>query len=89
MIHITVCYATKDEQTTIPLQVEEGTTIEQAITLSKIQQKWPEIDLTSMKTGVYSELKPLTATVREGDRVEIYRHVPEQNRSLAKNRKQK
>ena len=36
---IEVAYALPDEQVIIPLQVELGITIEQAITLSRIQEK--------------------------------------------------
>ena len=72
---IEVAYALPDEQVIIPLQVEPGTTIEQAIRLSGILEKHPEIDLSENKVGVFGKIcKPDTA-LREHDRVEIYRKL--------------
>jgi putative ubiquitin-RnfH superfamily antitoxin RatB of RatAB toxin-antitoxin module len=72
---IEVAYALPDEQVIIPLQVESGTTVEQAIQLSGIQQRFPEIDLSSNKTGVFGKICKLDTPLKEYDRVEIYRHL--------------
>ena len=72
---IEVAYALPDEQVIIPLQVEQGTTIEQAIQLSGIQEQYPEIDLTVNKAGVFGKISKLDTPLREQDRVEIYRKL--------------
>jgi putative ubiquitin-RnfH superfamily antitoxin RatB of RatAB toxin-antitoxin module len=61
----------------IPLQVKEGTTIEQAITQSAIVLRCPHIDIQQQKVGIFGEIKALTDTVSAGDRIEIYRPLPQ------------
>lgn len=73
MIQVEVAYARPDEQAIIPVEVPAGTTLEKAIHLSRIQERFPEIDLTTAKVGIFGKLSPLSATLRAGDRVEIYR----------------
>jgi len=72
---IEVAYALPDEQVIIPLQVEPGTTVEQAIQLSGIQEKFPEIDIGVNKTGVFGKICKLDTPLKEQDRVEIYRKL--------------
>jgi putative ubiquitin-RnfH superfamily antitoxin RatB of RatAB toxin-antitoxin module len=62
----------------------EGATLLDAITASGLLADHPEIQLTVNKTGIYSEIKPLDTALTDGDRVEIYRPVPDQRRSLRK-----
>ena len=72
---IEVAYALPDEQVIIPLQVESGTTVEQAIVLSGIQATYPEIDLTANKVGVFGKICKLDTPLKQQDRVEIYRQL--------------
>ncbi len=72
---IEVAYALLDEQVIIPLQVEPGITVGEAIALSGIQEKYPEIDLSVNKVGVFGKACNLDALLREQDRVEIYRKL--------------
>jgi len=72
---IEVAYALADEQVIIPLQVEQGTTVEQAIKLSGIQEKYPDIDLGVNKFGVFGKICKADTPLREQDRVEIYRKL--------------
>lgn len=72
---IEVAYALPDEQVIIPLQVEPGTTVEQAIQLSGIQETFPEIDISVNKTGVFGKICKLDTPLKEQDRVEIYRKL--------------
>ncbi len=73
MIHVEVAYARPDEQVIIPLDVEKGTTLEQAIEKSHIRDEFPEIDLSRNKVGIFAKLSKLNTELNEGDRVEIYR----------------
>jgi len=72
-IHIEVAYATTKEQVIIPLEISATTTAEQAIEKSKILTKFRQIDLTKHKVGIFSRICTLKTTLREGDRLEIYR----------------
>lgn len=72
-MRVEVVYALPDLQKLITLDVDEGTTAEQAIRLSGILSRFPEIDLSSCKIGIFSKLCGLDTVLRELDRVEIYR----------------
>ena len=51
LITIEVAYARPDTQLIIPLQVNAGTTVLEAINLSGVMQKFPEIDLAQTRLG--------------------------------------
>lgn len=72
-IKVEVAYARPDEQVIIPLQVAQGTTLEQAIQLSGLLQRFPEIDLSKNKMGVFGKITKADTALQEMDRVEIYR----------------
>ena len=55
MIRVEVAYALPDEQWVVPVEVPEGATLEQAILTSRIQERFPEIELKSAKVGVFVE----------------------------------
>jgi len=72
-IAIEVAYALPDTQVIIPVKVEADQTIEEVIRHSGVLDTYPEIDLTQNKVGVFGKLAKLTSTLRDGDRIEIYR----------------
>ena len=72
-IGIEIAYATSHTQVLMPLNVNEGTTIEEAIILSGILGQFPNIDLAQHKVGIFSKIAKLDTVVREKDRIEIYR----------------
>ena len=72
-ILIEVAYALPQKQLIIPIKVKQGTTAEEAIQLSGIIKKFPDIDLTQNQVGIFGKLTQLNHVLRERDRVEIYR----------------
>jgi hypothetical protein len=86
IIQVEVAYARPDEQIIIPVEVPEGTTLAQAILLSRIQERFPEIDLTTAKVGIFSKLSKPSAILRAGDRVEIYRPLIADPKAVRKQR---
>ena len=72
-INIEIAYGTPGESVILTVNVPYGSTIMQGIEHSGILEKYPEIDLTRNKVGIFSKLKPLDETLNEGDRIEIYR----------------
>ena len=70
---VEVAYAQPNEQLIVPIKVQVGTTAEQAIIASGIMKKFPEIDLSINKTGIFGKLTKLDTPLRHLDRVEIYR----------------
>ncbi len=92
MIQVEVAYAKPEEQVIIPLEVEAGTTLEQAIKLSGILEQYPEIDLAQNKTGIFGKIAKADTELREKDRVEIYRPLiadPKESRRKRAEKKEK
>jgi len=83
MLSIEVAYAGLNDQIIITINISAGSTIEDAIHASQILKKFPEIDLTLNKVGIFGEIFPLSRQLQLGDRVEIYRPLlidPKQKR---------
>lgn len=73
-IKVEVAYALPEEQLIIPLTVDEGTTVDTAIELSGLLEKFPEIEAgKTNKIGIFGKLTKGNTVLREKDRVEIYR----------------
>ena len=72
-ILVEVAYALPGEQTLLSFDVPRGTTVEEAIKLSGILDKYPDIDLAENKIGIFGKVSPATEVLRDKDRVEIYR----------------
>ena len=70
---VEVAYALPERQVLLELEVEEGTTIRQAIERSGILQRYPGIQLARGRVGIFGRRVELDAPLRDGDRVEIYR----------------
>lgn len=85
-IHIEVAYAKTDTQLIIPLAVPASTTVQQAIELSGVLLKFPEIDLQHNKTGIFSKPCQLNGPLRDGDRIEIYRPLIADPKAVRKQR---
>jgi len=79
-MNITVAYALPHEQVLEEMEVPEGTTAEEAIAISHVLEKYPEIDFSVNKVGILGKLATLSSELRDGDRVEIYRPLPKKPR---------
>lgn len=91
-IMVEVAYAKENEQVIIPLNVDAGTTLEQAVQLSGILEQFPEIDLTQNKAGIFGKIAKADTELREKDRVEIYRSLiadPKESRRKRAEKKDK
>ena len=74
-MNVGVCYAEVDRQLWVRLEVPDSSTIEDAIKLSGLLKLYPEINLNLQKVGIFGKIAALDTTVKEGDRVEIYRQI--------------
>jgi len=77
---VSLVYALPQEQFIEELDIAEDTTVEQAIHMSHVLERFPEIDLATYKVGVYAKLAKLGQVLRDGDRIEIYRAIPRKPR---------
>jgi putative ubiquitin-RnfH superfamily antitoxin RatB of RatAB toxin-antitoxin module len=79
-MHISVIYALPHEQFMEELDVAEGTSAEEAVHMSDLPDKHPEIDLSVNKLGIFAKLVKGDQVLQDGDRVEIYRSLPRKPR---------
>ncbi len=83
MIDVEVAYATPEQQVILALKIPEGATVEQAINASGLLNHFPEIVRADIKAGIFGSVCKLDQSVRQADRVEIYRpliHDPKEAR---------
>ena len=73
LIKVEVLYALPHEQALLYVEVPQGTTLGDAVKISGILEKHPDIDLASNKVGIFGKLSKLDSVLRDRDRVEIYR----------------
>ncbi len=85
-LRIEVVYALPDRQEVARLQLPEGTTAQQAIEVSGLLAKFPEIDLAKSKLGIYAKLIKPDTVLRDRDRVEIYRPLIADPKEVRKQR---
>ena len=72
-LQIQLCYALPGAPILLELTLPDGSTVKQAIDSSGLLARFPEIDLSVQKVGVFGKLKPLDTVLHDGDRIEIYR----------------
>jgi hypothetical protein len=73
LLEIEVAYGLSHRQFLRRLKMPLGSTVRKAIVQSGVLSKFPEIDLQSVKVGIFSRPVDLDALLNSGDRVEIYR----------------
>lgn len=85
-MNVGICYAEAERQLWLRLEVPDGSNVEDAIKLSGLLLQFPEIDLSVQKVGIFGKVVKLDATVKEGDRVEIYRPITADLRAVQRRR---
>ena len=72
-IAVEVAYARPDTQELVTVLASAGMTVREVIERSRILERFPEIDLTVNKVGIFSRIVDLDHPVEAQDRIEIYR----------------
>jgi uncharacterized protein len=72
---IGIAYALPHRQAWLTVDVPEGATIKDAIERSGILKQFSEINMETQKVGVFGKVSKLDAVLADGDRVEIYRPI--------------
>ncbi|RTL58022.1 MAG: RnfH family protein [Rhodocyclaceae bacterium] len=86
IINVEVIYALPQRQELVTVKLPEGSTLQQAVEASGLLAKYPEIDLTKGRFGIFAKLSKLDALVRDRDRVEIYRPLLADPKEVRKQR---
>ena len=72
-ILVEIAYALPEEQVIISIKVPTIFNVQQAIEKSGIQKKFPSIDLSKNKVGIFGKKTTLDHVLKNRDRIEIYR----------------
>lgn len=74
-MQIGVSYSEPTQQIWLTVEVPEDADVGSVIDTSGILKMFPNIDLETQKVGIFGRLTKLDAALKPGDRVEIYRPV--------------
>lgn len=86
-INVEVSYALPERQELVRVRLPEGATVRDAVEVSGLLQKYPDIDLDGKnKVGIFAKLTKLDTGLRERDRVEIYRPLIADPKAVRKKR---
>ena len=92
-IKVEVAYATPEKQKILTLMVDPGTTAEETVAQSGIDQHFPGVDMIAAPKGVFGNALGARGMpeadeyiMKEGDRVEIYRPLIADPKEVRKQR---
>ena len=74
-MQIGIAYSEPAQQLWLRIEVPEESTVQTVIEQSGILKKFPDVELSSCKVGIFGKMAELDATLKPGDRVEIYRAI--------------
>lgn len=72
-ITVEVVCALPGRQEIKAVQLAANASVREAVSASRLPELFPDIDLDSAKVGIFGRVVSMNATLRDGDRVEIYR----------------
>ena len=72
-ILVEVAYSLSEKQVIISIKVPTKFNVKQAIEKSGIQKKFPSIDLSKNKVGIFGKKTKLDHPLNDRDRIEFYR----------------
>ncbi|WP_417547423.1 RnfH family protein [Marinobacter segnicrescens] len=90
-MRVEVAYATPERQEIVPVEVEEGATMLEAVRRSGIADLFPGLDPEQADMGIFGKVvkSPQTHVLRAGDRVELYRPLKIDPKQARMNRARK
>ena len=86
---VDVVYALPKLQKILSVKVKPGTTAIEVLKQSNLVTFFPEIDLESVKLGVFSNLVKHDRVIEQGDRLEIYRPLIADPKDVRRRRAEK
>lgn len=75
-LKVEVAFATPEKQFLKAFDLAPGTSIEMAIESSGIKSAFPGVDFARLDVGIWGKVATRRDTVRDGDRIELYRPLP-------------
>jgi putative ubiquitin-RnfH superfamily antitoxin RatB of RatAB toxin-antitoxin module len=85
-MRVTLAVALPTRQEVIDLDVAPGATVAEAIVAAHLGERFPGVDFSAMRAGVWSRAVPGSTALREGDRVELYRPLAADPKDMRRRR---
>jgi putative ubiquitin-RnfH superfamily antitoxin RatB of RatAB toxin-antitoxin module len=85
-IAVDVVYALPDRQRRVRLKLDPGASARQAVLESGLDSEFPALDLAACPLGIFGRRVADGESLRSGDRVEIYRRLPNDPHQLRRER---
>ena len=89
IFNVDVVYALPQQQKIISVKVTSGTTAIEVLKQSNMLMYFPEIDLESVKLGVFSNLVKHDRVMEKGERLEVYRPLIADPKDVRRRRAEK
>jgi putative ubiquitin-RnfH superfamily antitoxin RatB of RatAB toxin-antitoxin module len=86
LLAVVVVYALPDRQRQVHLTLANGSTARQAVIASGLDKEFPSLNLSICPIGIFGKQAPDHHVLRTGDRVEIYRPLPNDPHELRRER---
>ena len=85
LINVEVVFGTLESQQLVSVSMPSGSTVADALEMSKIGAAFPDADIDGLPTGIWGRPVDRDPTLADGDRVEVYRELeidPKESRRL-------
>jgi uncharacterized protein len=74
-MQVGVAYAENHQQVWLRIEVPDGACVMEAIEQSGLLARYPHIDLSTQKVGIFGKVVKTDTPLSAGDRIEIYRPI--------------
>ncbi len=85
-LRVSVAVALPGRQEVIEVTVADGATVADALVAARVAERFPGLDVAALKAGVWSRVARRDTPLREGDRVELYRELAADPRTMRRAR---
>ncbi len=89
MLSVSVTYADPENPLWLKVSMPKDSTVEDAIRTTDLLTRYPDLDLTSMKVGIFGKATKLDQPLSDGDRVELYRPITVDPKTVPRRKKTK
>ena len=85
-IRVEVVYALPERQWVIALELPAGASVSQALAAAAVENLLPEAQRPRAGVGIWGRAVPLDTSLRDGDRVEVYRALRADPKTMRRQR---
>ena len=85
-MRVSVAVALATRQEVIDLDLPANATVAEAIAAARLAQRFPGVDFSATRAGIWSRAAGGDERLREGDRVELYRPLKADPKQQRRNR---